>query len=310
MNVIIINIIQSFLILALTPLFSGILKKMKAYLRGYKGPSIFQVYYNYGKLFNKNCIRSSNSSFITNIGPLVALSASITVAFMIPVFFSNSNTVIGNLFIIVFMLGYVKFFNTLIGLECSSTFGGMGSSRELFLSMLAEPVVFAIIMYLYLENKSFNIFTISALNATSNNIFDIGNILALIAFLIILMVENARLPIDNPETHLELTMIHEAMILDLSGRDLLFVELASNIKFTLFITLFINIFFPVGLALVISPIMLLQSVLFFLAKYLLVLFIIAFIEIMMAKSRLFRTPDLIAAAFSIVIAAIALNYFV
>lgn len=305
---ILVNIIQSLLLIVLAPLFLGILKKMKANLRGYKGASIFQVYYDYKKLLSKCSIRSNYSSFITSIGPVFALSASITVAFMIPVFYTGYDMAIGNLLIIVFLLGYVKFFNTLIGLECSSTFGGMGSSRELFLSMLVEPVIFTIIMFLYLEDKSFNVFTISAVNASGSSL-DIGNILALVAFFMMLIVENARLPIDNPETHLELTMIHEAMILDLSGRDLLFAEMASNIKLTIFITLFINIFVPFGLTTVNSPVLILQSLLFYIVKFLLALLILAFIEIMMAKSRLFRAPDLIAAAFSIVIAAIAINHF-
>lgn len=305
---ILVSILQSILIIALAPLFLGILKKIKANLRGYKGATIFQVYYDYSKLLSKSSIRSNYSSFITNIGPVLALSASITVAFMVPVFYADSNMTIGNLIIIVFLLGYVKFFNTLIGLECSSTFGGMGSSRELFLSMLVEPVIFTIIMFLYLEDKSFNVFTISAINASGSPV-GIGNILAAVAFFMMLIVENSRLPIDNPETHLELTMIHEAMILDLSGRDLLFAEMSSNIKLTIFITLFINIFVPFGLTTVISPGLLLQSILFFIVKFILSLLILAFVEIMMAKSRLFRAPDLIAAAFSIVIAAIAINHF-
>lgn len=307
MNYILANFAQAFFVVALTPLFSGILSNLKANLRGYSGPSIFQIYYEYIKLFSRSRIRSKHSSFITSIGPVLALSATITVAFMVPVLFTNSQAHLGNMFIIVFMLGYVKFFNTLIGLECSSTFGGMGSSRELFLSMLAEPVMFAIITFLYLENGTFNVFKISALNAVKSP-FEVGNILALIAFFIILIVENTRLPVDNPETHLELTMIHEAMILDLSGRDLLFIEVASNLKFVLFITLFVNIFFPVGLAVIPSFVTLLWSSLFYFLKVTIVLSAIALIEIMMAKSRLFRSPELIAAAFSIVIAAIALGH--
>lgn len=304
----IINFLQGLFIILFTPLFVGIIKKIKANLRGYKGPSIFQIYYDYIRLFQKSNIRSENSSFITEIGPILSLAASITVAFMIPVFYSNDNT-LGNLFIIVFIIGIIKFFNTLIGLDCCSTFGGMGSSRELFLSMLVEPVMFFIILFVYFETKTFNIFNIASINAGSNP-YNIGHILAAVAFFIVLLTENARVPIDNPETHLELTMIHEAMILDLSGKDLAFIELASQIKLVAFITIFINIFMPVGLGTSLSALVILKAILFYIVKVILVLLIISIVEIIMAKSRLFRVPELLATAFSIVVAAFSLNYFI
>lgn len=291
-----------------TPIFMGILKKFKAILRGYKGSSIFQVYYDYQKLFSKGRIRSSHSSFITQIGPILSLGASITVVFMIPTFFSSGETYLGSLFLIIFMMSVIKFLNTLIGLDCASTFGGMGTSRELFLSMLAEPVMFLTIMFLYFENKSFNIFTISFNNSTEA-FYGIGHILAAISFFILLLTENARLPIDNPETHLELTMIHEAMILDLSGTDLAFVEMASQIKLMIFLTIFINLFMPFGAATTLGVVTILKAAAVFFIKILVILFGISIIEISMTKSRLFRVPELLSAALSIAIAAISLNYF-
>lgn len=303
------NFLQGLFIILLTPLFVGIIKKIKANLRGYKGSSIFQIYYDYRKLFNKSNIRSKDSSFITEIGPILSLAASITVAFMIPVFYSNRNTILGNLFIIIFVIGIIKFFNTLLGLDCGSIFGGMGTSRELFLSMLVEPIMFVIILFVYFETKSFNVFNIALENSLSNPC-NIGHILAAISFFIVLLTENARLPIDNPETHLELTMIHEAMILDLSGKDLLFIELASQIKLIAFITIFINIFMPLGLTTSLSVLLILKAIGFYIIKVIVVLLMISIVEIIMAKSRLFRVPELLAAAFSIVIAAFSLNYFI
>lgn len=303
------NFLQGLFIILLTPLFVGIIKKIKANLRGYKGSSIFQIYYDYKKLFRKSNIRSKNSSFITEIGPILSLAASITVAFMIPVFYSNHNTILGNIFIIIFVIGIIKFLNTLLGLDCGSTFGGMGSSRELFLSMLVEPVMFVVILFVYFETKSFNIFNIALGNSLSNPC-NIGHILAAISFFIVILTENARLPIDNPETHLELTMIHEAMILDLSGKDLAFIELASQIKLIAFITIFINIFMPLGLTTSLSVLLILKAIGFYIIKVILVLLVISIVEIIMAKSRLFRAPELLAAAFSIVIAAFSLNYFI
>ncbi|AKA68705.1 respiratory chain complex I subunit 1 family protein [Clostridium scatologenes] len=308
MKYIAINFLQSMILIIATPIFMGILKKFKAILRGYKGSSIFQVYYDYQKLFSKGRIRSSHSSFITQIGPILSLGASITVVFMIPTFFSSGETYLGSLFLIIFMMSVIKFLNTLIGLDCASTFGGMGTSRELFLSMLAEPVMFLTIMFLYFENKSFNIFTISFNNSTEA-FYGIGHILAAISFFILLLTENARLPIDNPETHLELTMIHEAMILDLSGTDLAFVEMASQIKLMIFLTIFINLFMPFGAATTLGVVTILKAAAVFFIKILVILFGISIIEISMTKSRLFRVPELLSAALSIAIAAISLNYF-
>lgn len=303
-----IDFLQSMILIIATPLFIGILKKFKAILRGYKGCSIFQVYYDYQKMFSKGRIRSSHSSFITEIGPIVSLAASITAAFMIPVFFSSGQTSLGSIFLVIFTISIVKFLNTLIGLDCASTFGGMGSSRELFLSMLAEPTMFVIIMFLYFENKSFNIFSIASMSSGTVS-YGIGHVLAALSFFILMLTENARLPIDNPETHLELTMIHEAMILDLSGTDLAFVELASQIKFMIFLAIFINIFMPLGIATTLGIGALLKAIVFYLIKILAILFLISIIESSMAKSKLFRVPELLSAALSIAIAAISLNYF-
>ncbi|MBK5252004.1 MAG: NADH-quinone oxidoreductase subunit H [Peptostreptococcaceae bacterium] len=309
MNYYLFNILQGIILILLSPIFSGILKKMKAFMRGYKGPGVFQVYYDLVKLFNKETIRSGKSSFITEIGPLLAISISLTCAFMIPVFFCGASSLVGNLIVIVFLLGGIKLFNTLFGLDSSSTFGGMGTSRELFLSMLAEPVMFLIIMFLYFQYETFNIFEISAKNSLAISL-SVGDILAFVSFFIVLVVENARLPIDNPETHLELTMIHEAMVLDLSGRDLALVELASMIKFTIFIAMIVNIFFPIGIATSLSLLLIAEAAILFLAKVFIILFVIAIIEVLIAKSRLFRAPDLIAVSFSLIIAAISFSRFI
>jgi formate hydrogenlyase subunit 4 len=175
--------------------------------------------------------------------------------------------------------------------------------------MLAEPAMFLIIMFLYFQYGTFNIFEISAKNSLAVS-HSVGDILAFVAFFIVLVVENARLPIDNPETHLELTMIHEAMVLDLSGRDLALVELASMIKFTIFIAMIVNIFFPIGIATSLSLLSVAEAAIFFLVKVCIILFVIAIIEVLIAKSRLFRAPDLIAVSFSLIIAAISFSRFI
>ena len=304
------NIFQGMILIILSPLFMGTLNKIKALMRGYKGPSVLQVYYDLSKLSKKDTIRSGRSSFVTEYGPVMALSVAVTCSFMIPVIFVGSKNSLGNLILIVFLLGGIKLANALIGLDSSSTFGGMGTSRELFLSMLAEPVMFLIIMYLYFQYGTLNIFEISLNNLHMSTTTTAGDILAFVSFFIVLIVENARLPIDNPETHLELTMIHEAMVLDLSGRDLLLIELASMIKFTIFITMIVNIFIPFGISTSFAMPMIVEAAGLFLAKVFVVLFVIAMIEVLIAKSRLFRAPDLIAVSFSLIIAAISFSRFI
>lgn len=304
----IIYLIQSILLIALTPLFMGIIKNIKAFIRGYQGVSIFQIYYDCSKLIKKGRVISVNSSFITIIGPVISFAAALTAAFVVPVFYTSYHNYLGNIFIIVFLLGIVKFLNSLIGLDCASTFGGMGSSRELFISMLAEPVMFIIIAFLYLETTKFNVFDIVYAN-TKVSTYGVGHIIAATAFFILVLAENARMPVDNPETHLELTMVHEAMILDLSGRDLAFVELASGIKLMVFLTIFINCFIPYGMATSLSFALILKSVVFYLIKLLGCFIVISIIETTNAKFRLFRLPEILAAAFSIGIVAISINYF-
>lgn len=303
-----IYIIQSIFLIILTPLFMGIIKSFKAFIRGYKGVSIFQVYYDCMKLFKKGRVLSRTSSFITQIGPVFSIAATLTAAFLIPVIYTGTHNFLGNIFIVIFTLSLVKFFNVLIGLDSASTFGGMGSSRELFVAMLSEPVMFIMIAFLYLETKSFNVYDISFINAHVPK-YGVAHIIAATAFFIVLLAENARMPIDNPETHLELTMIHEAMILDISGRDLAFLELSSGIKLMVFLTIFINCFIPYGLATTLSLGIIIKSIAFYIIKLLICLFVISIIETMNAKCRLFRLQEILAAAFSISIVAIAINYF-
>lgn len=301
-------ILQSILLICLTPMFMGLIKKIKAFIRGFEGVSIFQVYYDYIKLLKKGRVLSKHSSFVTGIGPIISLAVSITVAFMIPVIYTSERNYLGNIFLIIFLLGIIKFINSLIGLDSASTFGGMGSSRELFISMLSEPIMFIATAFLYLETLKFNVYGISYTNSLLYS-YNIGHIIAASGFFILILAENARMPVDNPETHLELTMVHEAMLLDISGRDLAYLELSSSIKLMVFLTLFINCFMPFGLASSLSILLIIKSIILYFIKLTICLIIISIIETISAKFRLFRLPEILAAAFSISIVAVAIRYF-
>lgn len=299
---------QSLLLLLLTPLFVGMIKNFKAFFRGYSGFPIIQPYYDLTKLFKKGRVISKSSSIITKIAPIMSISSAIAVMFIIPIFYTEKNNIVGNIFLIFFVLSIVKFLNSLLGLDCASTFGGMGSSRELFISMMAEPVMFILVTYLYMETKTFNIYNISTTNSLLTK-YGVDHIVAALAFFILIVVENSRMPVDNPETHLELTMIHEAMILDLSGKDLALVEMASYIKLIIFLTVFINCFFPFGIGTSITLIAICKGIIFYVVKLIVCMVTISFIEISIAKFRLFKIPEILTAAFSISLVAIAIYYF-
>lgn len=298
---------QSLLLLLLTPLFAGMIKNFKAFFRGYSGFPIVQPYYDIIKLFKRGRVISSSSSIITRIAPLISLSTTIAVMFIIPIFYTQKNNVFGNIFLIFFVLGIVKFMSSLLGLDCASTFGGMGSSREQLLSMMAEPVMFTLITYLFMETKTFNVYNISTINAMLTH-YRVDHLIAALGFFILLVVENSRMPVDNPETHLELTMIHEAMILDLSGRDLALIEIASYLKLVIFLTIFINCFFPYGIGTSITIIAIGKGFVFYIIKLIICMATISLVEASIAKFRLFRIPEILTAAFSISLVAIAINY--
>lgn len=299
--------LQSIFLLIITPLFIGILKRMKAFIRGYQGAPITQPYFDIQRLFNKGMVVSNSSSFISLYGPSICLAFSIIISFLVPVFFTTDMISFGNVFLVVFMVSVIKIITTLIGLDCASTFGGMGSSRESFISLFAEPVMLLVFSILYFESNNFNAFKMSF--EINNKGISAAHFLALAAFFLLVLAENARMPVDNPETHLELTMVHEAMILDISGRNLAFIELASAIKFIIFATLLINLFVPFGIATTISIYSIFTSIVLYLIKMIVVLFVVAIIETSMAKFRLFKVPELLSAAFALSVISIAMLYF-
>ncbi|MBC2578737.1 respiratory chain complex I subunit 1 family protein [Clostridium sp. DJ247] len=301
------NFIQSLLLIAAAPLFIGILKRMKAIIRGYEGAPICQPYYNIKRLLSKERVISKTSSFITTIGPTIILAAAVLSAFLVPIIWTRPKALVGNIFIVIFIMNIIKFITALIGLDCASTFGGMGSSRELFISMFAEPIGFLMAAFLYFETRTFNIYEIASINSLSKNL-STPHIIAAAAFLIWVAVENARMPVDNPETHLELTMIHEAMILDISGRDLAYIELASYIKLIVFLTIFTNAFIPFGIATSLTFIAIVKAAALYVIKVIAILFIIAIVETTMAKFRLFKVPELLAVSFCFALTAISIIY--
>lgn len=281
------------LLIVIAPILTSFIKSLKMILLFKQPASLFQGYRNVSKLLKKETIVSHESSQITRVAPFLVLSPLlITLLFLPPVMQESSYINFVDAFTITGLISLSTFFLMLIGLDSASGFGGMGSSREAFISALAEP---AMVLTIFAISMIANNLGISEASKNLSHNFPQEHmasfIFAGISFFILLLAENGRIPVDNPETHLELTMVHEAMILDLTGFYLMLVEVASSIKFIIFASLFASLFIPFGIEFS-APL----ALLIFIIKLFLIATIVALIEVNVAKLRLFKVPDLLGIA--------------
>lgn len=289
-------VFQIIIIIALAPLLSGIIKKIKAFFQIRKGPSIFQPYYDIAKLLRKDSVVSENVSWIFHAAPLVSFAAILTAGLLVPVYISDLPFgFAGDLIAVVYLLALARFFTALASLDAGSSFGGMGGSREMFVASMVEPAlmlsIFAIALNVGSTNLSFISQTVSSMGLAAVSPY---HLLAFVALFIIAIAETGRIPVDNPATHLELTMIHEAMILEYSGKQLAIVELASMVKQLLVFSLLANIFFPWGIASEINTGAIALALFAFIIKIVILGAGMAIVETSTAKWRLFRLPDLLS----------------
>lgn len=291
-------ILQSILIPALSPLGIGIIRKIKARLQNRIGANIFQPYRDLWKLLHKDEIISDDASWIFRFTPFILFAITLVVGISIPLFSSISlPTQINDILVLIYTLSLGTFFLALAGMDTGSSFGGFASSREMTLSALAEGGFLFSLLTMAILCGSSNPFTIAGTNTPldSPSLFSI--FFAFLGFFIILLAETKRFPFDNPATHLELTMIHEAMILEYSGKRLALLEWASANKLLIFSALGVNLFFPWGIAHTETLSATLIGILVFAVKIFVLYVIIAFIESLLAKFRFFRLPDLLFSSF-------------
>lgn len=291
-----ISISQIIIILALAPLLSGIIKKMKAFFQIRKGPGIFQPYYDIAKLLRKDSVVSENVSWIFHAAPVISFAAVLTAGLIVPVFTSQLPfSFAGDLIAVVYLFALARFFTALASLDAGSSFGGMGGSREMFVASMVEPAlmlsIFAVALNVGSTNLSLISQTVSSMGLSAVSPY---HLLAFVALFIIAIAETGRIPVDNPATHLELTMIHEAMILEYSGKQLAIVELGAMVKQLLVFSLLANIFFPWGIATEISAAGIAVALLVLLIKIVFLGALMAMVETSTAKWRLFRLPDLLS----------------
>ena len=295
------NATQLFLLLALAPLVTGVIRTLKARLQTRRGPSILQPYRDLNKLFRKGMVIPETASWIFAATPWVVFFSTILAGLMIPMVAAKAPLgLFGGVLAVIYLLGLGRFFLALSGLDTGSSFGGLGSSREMTIAALAEPAMMLAVFTVAIGANSTSLSEIARVaTSTTWHFLAPAQMLAFAALFLVLIAETGRIPVDNPATHLELTMIHEAMILEYSGPYLGLIEWGASIKQLLLMTLLINAFLPFGLHSRWSLGGLIVSLLYLLLKLLVLAVSIVMVETTNAKMRFFRVPDLLAMAFTL-----------
>lgn len=297
---------QIALVLFLSPLISGFSRTLKARLQTRRGPGVLQPYRDLRKLLQKGMVLPDTASWIFSATPYVLFSTTLLAGLMIPTISAQAPlSAFGGVLAVVYLLALGRFFLALGGLDTGSSFGGLGSSREMTISAIAEPALMLAVFTVAIGAGSTNLSTMAhAAVGQSWRFLAPSQMLAFAALFIVLIAETGRIPVDNPATHLELTMIHEAMILEYSGPYLALIEWSAAMKQLVLMTLLVNVFFPFGLSEGWFQVSTLLSLILFSAKLLLLAAAVALVETTNAKLRLFRVPELLAVAF--VLSAMAL----
>ena len=271
-----------------------------------RGPGVLQPYRDIFKLLRKGMVIPETASWIFTVTPYLLFVTTLLASLLIPMVSALAPlSLFGGVLAVVYLLALGRFFTALSGLDTGSSFGGLGSSREMTISAIAEPALMLAVFTVAIGAGSTNLSTV-ALSALGQSwrFLAPSQMLAFAALFIVLIAETGRIPVDNPSTHLELTMIHEAMILEYSGPYLALIEWSAAMKQLVLMMLMVNVFFPFGLSEDWSPLAVLISLAWFLLKLLLLSLAVAIVEVSNAKMRLFRVPELLAVAF--VLSALAL----
>jgi formate hydrogenlyase subunit 4 len=301
---------QAVLLLAISPFFVGLIRKVKARFQCRRGASVFQPYADLAKLFRRQPVVSSTTSWIFTATPYVLFASTLSAGLLVPTFASQTPmNFAGNIIALVYLLALGTFFLILAGLDAGSAFGGMGSSREAIVASLTEPAMILSIFAIALTAGSTNLSTIIHKTALLEDIVTdpTPHLMALAALFIVALAETGRVPVDNPATHLELTMIHEAMVLEYSGRYLALIEWAAGMKLVVFLSLIANVFAPWGIATTLAPVAMGIGLVVYALKIAGLAVLIGTLECMFAKLRLFRLTDLLGVAF--ILALLGLVFF-
>jgi formate hydrogenlyase subunit 4 len=289
---------QMALVLLLAPLLTGLVRKVKARLLRQRGPALVQPYRDLLRLIRKEVVLAENASWLFRATPYLVFAATWVAAALVPTFatglmFSWS----ADLIAIIALLASARFFLALAGMDVGTSFGGIGASREMLIASLAEPAMLLIVFTLALVAGSTQLATVSAFMASGEVGLRVSLGLAMIGLIMVAIAENGRVPVDNPATHLELTMVHEAMVLEYSGRHLAMIEFAASLKLLLYVSLIASLFLPWTLVYEdASAGDYWVGALGYVVKLAAVGFLLALFETAVAKMRVFRVPDFLGAA--------------
>lgn len=300
-------LIQILLVPLLAPLGIGVINKLKAKLQKRRGAPIMQPYRNLFKLFHKDEVISDSASWIFRVAPFVTFGVTLVAGASIPLFSALLHNPTSDLLALVYLLALGTFFLALAGMDPGSAFGGFGSSREMTLTAIAEAVLVLSVLPLVVLYGTTNLTTIAATGLDGR----LGDVLvpvclAFSGFMVALLAETKRYPFDNPDTHLELTMVHEAMLLEYSGKRLALMEWAAANKLFILVALSVNLFFPFGLAQTAGLAAIAAAIGLLVLKMLTVYIGIALLESLVPKLRFFRLSHLLFGALILNVTAIGL----
>jgi formate hydrogenlyase subunit 4 len=309
-SALLVQTLQMALVVLLAPLLTGFIRLVKARLLRRRGPSMIQPYRDILRLLRKEAVLAQNASWLFRVSPYLIFAVTWVAAAIIPTFaigliFSWT----ADLIAIIALLGSARFFLALAGMDVGTSFGGIGSSREAMIATLAEPSMLLIIFTLALIAGSTQLSTIAAFMTSPQVGLRVSLAIALIALIMVAVAENGRIPVDNPSTHLELTMVHEAMVLEYSGRHLAMIELAASLKLLLYMSLIACIFVPWKLAVLgEGPAAYLVGMFAYLVKLAAGGALLALFETATAKMRVFRVPEFLGAALMLGLLATLLRF--
>lgn len=302
--------VQMLLVLALAPLLTGFVRKVKARLLRRRGPPLIQPYRDLARLLRKDVVLAHNASWLFRVIPYLIFAATWVAASLVPSFRTGllfSWT--ADLIALIALLGSARFFLALAGMDAGTGFGGIGASREMMIASLAEPAMMMVVFAIALIAGSTQLSTMAAFMNSPEVGLRVSLGLGLLALIIVALAENARIPVDNPATHLELTMVHEAMVLEYSGRHLALIELASFLNLLLYLSLISCLFAPWGIgAATADPTEIAIGVASYIAKLAAGGFLLAVFETSIAKMRVFRVPQFLGAALMLALLATLLRF--
>jgi formate hydrogenlyase subunit 4 len=289
---------QLLIVLLLAPLLTGYVRKVKARLLRRRGPDLIQPYRDLHKLLRKEVVLAENASWLFRVAPYVVFATTWVAAALVPTFATGlALSPAADLIAIVALLGSARFMLALAGLDVGTSFGGIGSSREVMIASLAEPAMLMIAFTVSLLAGSTQLSSVANFMQGSGVGLRVSLAMALVGLVMVAIAENARIPVDNPATHLELTMVHEAMILEYSGRHLAVIETAASLKLLLYLSLIACVFAPWGVAVAEQGLEAYAlGMVAYIGKLALAGVLLAIFETAIAKMRVFRVPDFLGVA--------------